>query len=103
MPSSPRNWGRKYTDTLTLKRLALANAGEVRFLQSSKSELEAANLEFLYVREREENIEVSQNISNRPTLVVAVVYFCQSKHIKNSRETLLVRFNLTPVVKTTMN
>lgn len=47
----------------------LAKDGQMRFVLHSKSELGAANLEFLYVRENEENIEVSQHISNRPTML----------------------------------
>lgn len=39
----------------------------------------------------------------RSNYVVALVYFCQSKHIKKSMQTLLVRSNLTPVGETTMN
>lgn len=44
----------------------LAKAGTVEVLQPSKSELEAI---FKSQVEREENTEVSQGISNRPTML----------------------------------
>ena len=37
--------------------------------QPSGSELEDANWEFLYVREKEDNTELSQSISNSPTML----------------------------------
>lgn len=69
LSSCPRNWVRKFSDTLTFKRFTLANDGEVRFVQHSESKRGAASLEFLYVREKKENIEVSQHISNHPTML----------------------------------
>lgn len=57
----------------------------------------------LYVREKEKKHLSEPKYQQLSNYVVAVAYFCQSKHIKKSMETLGVRFNLMPVVKTTMN
>lgn len=90
-----RNWGRKYSDTLTFKR----SAPEV--FTGIKSYGGSSQFGVFICNRGEVNNEAIQEINNIPTTLWLLFISVTSIHIKIVTRDL--RFNLMPVVKTTMN